>query len=482
MSVVKKNLVFNILLSVSQVFFPLISFPYASRILGPQGIGSVSFVDSITQYFILFSALGIPTYGVREVARVKRKQNELNKLFSELILIHLFVTIFYFIIYISIILIWAKSSHIKSLYWIGCGILILNVFLIEWFFQGIEQFKFITVRTLFIRIIVLGLLFFLVRKSNDIFLYYMLTFVTVVASVIVNFYHSRRYVRFVFVGLDFKKHFKPLLYILGSTLAISAYVLLDNIILGLLTNDEAVGFYSSSVRITKISLSLITALGLVLVPNLSASFKENDLGRIRELLNKSFAFVITLSVPIAVGLYLLAPILIRTIAGSKFEPAVMTLRIMTPITILIGLSNIFGVQILTPMQKEKYLFWSVSIGMFVSIALNFILIPFFSQNGAALTTVLTEAVVTILTWYYARKYFSIKFEFDQFYKSLISAAGFIPLYYILRILISNEIISAVILIVLSPVLYFIIQIVFLKNKYLSDIYFQLMRKIRYEGV
>lgn len=482
MSSIKKNLIYNILLSISQVIFPLVTFPYASRVLGPGGIGAVNFVNSITQYFILFAALGIPIYGVREIARVKGDKIKLNALFTELLLIHLVFTIGYSIVYLVLVLLFNHSVSTLGLYWVGICILMMNVFLIEWFFQGIEEFKYITVRSLLIRGVGIVLLFILVRNSGDVVMYYALTLVIFVLSAITNCVYVRKYVSLVFVNLNFKKHIRPLLYILGSTLAISVYIYLDNIILGLLSGKEAVGFYSTATKITRILISFITALGLVLVPSLSASFNENDYGRIRTLLNKSFSFVIILSVPIMVGLLLLAPVIIKIFAGPGFGPSVAVLRIIVPTTLLVGLNNIFGVQILTSMSKEKYLLFSVMAGMIISIVANFTLIPIFSQKGAAITNVLTEFAVTLFTWYYSRRFFSFSVEMKQFYYSVVASILFWPLHYLLKILITNEILSALALIALAVPLYFAIQIIIFKNKYTLEILQVIKNKFNYAGV
>jgi O-antigen/teichoic acid export membrane protein len=479
---IKKNLVYNVLLSVSQVIFPIVTFPYASRVLGPRGIGEVNFVNSITQYFILFAALGIPIYGVREIARVKENKSKLNILFTELLLIHLSVTIFYSLIYFVIVLTFTHSFETIGLYWVGIGILMTNVFLIEWFFQGIEEFKFITIRSLLIRVVGIFLLFILVHNSKDVVMYYALTLIIFILSAISNFVFAKKHVKLVFANLNFRKHIKPLLYILGSTLAISAYIYLDNIILGILCGKEAVGYYSTSTKLTKILISFITALGIVLIPKLSASFKESNTERIKTLLNKSFSFVVILSIPIIVGIILLAPMIIKIFAGEAFSPSVMVLRIIAPTTLLIGLNNIFGVQMLAAMGKEKYLFISVLVGMVVSIGANFIFIPVFSQNGAALTTVLTELVVTLLTWYYARKYFSISFEIRQLIYGAGASILFLPLYYCLKLFIPNEIVSSIALVLLAVPLYFGVQIFILKNNYIIEIFRSINKKYNYARV
>ncbi|RZL27924.1 MAG: flippase, partial [Pedobacter sp.] len=350
MSGLRKNIAFNALLSISQILFPLITFPYASRILGPSGMGAVSFVDNFITYFLIFSALGIPLYGVREIAKVKNDQIALGKVFSELIFIHLITSVISIGILFVICLSSQKLLTNFELYQIGMGILLGNVFIAEWFFQGIEKFKYIAVRTVLIRLFTIALLFLLVQSPSDKNIYYGLNLVATLIAAIANMYAVSKHAPIFLTNLTLKKHLKPLLVIFSNSIITTIYLVFDTIILGFLTNDVNVGYYAASMRISKISLALIGVLSAVLLPRLTIAFRDGNLEEAKSLLQKSLSFVIFLSIPIAIGTFCLSTEIISLFAGIKYLPAVSSLQILCFIVCFVGLAQVFAHQILLPLH------------------------------------------------------------------------------------------------------------------------------------
>jgi O-antigen/teichoic acid export membrane protein len=467
MSLIRKNLIYNTLLSVSQVLFPIITFPYSSRILGPKGIGAVSFVDSLTQYFILICALGIPTYGVREVSRVRHDRNALNKLFSELLSIHLIATAVCFVFYF-IAGIYSHENASPALFLIGATILLSNVFIIEWFFQGIERFKFITTRILFLRIFFIVLLFAFVRTEKDVTIYYALTLFTFLGNAIANFYYSRNYVSITFKQLDLKKHLKPLFFLVASNLAVSAYILMDNIILGFLADVDAVAYYATAVKLVKIPISFINALGIVLLPQLATAY-DNDPSRFNKLIGTSFNYVISLTVPICAGFFICAPMIIHLFAGDKFDESIFLIRILSPIVFLIGLSYTICLQLLTPHHKEKAMLKMSLVGMVISISLNFVLIPLFSDKGAAFSNLVTETVVFGIALFLSWKFFKINLDGKLVLFACLAAATFFPIYYLVDLLDLQMLIKLPIIIALCGMVYLGMQVFIFRNSLFLDV-------------
>jgi O-antigen/teichoic acid export membrane protein len=429
---IKRNLFYNSLLSITQFIFPLITFPYSSRILGPGGIGSVNFIDSFTQYFILFSALGIPLYGVREVAKYRNQPSELSRVFSEILLIHLVSTCIFSVIYITCALTIPTLKAHLSIVWVGIIMLFSNFFLIEWFFQGIENFKYITTRALIVRVLSVIFLFVFLKPGADPVVYYAISASGLVITSILNMFFLRRHLTFKFRHFNFKEHLKPLSIILGSTLAVSVYLLMDNIILGFIKNENAVGIYSTAVRIVKIPFAVIVAISTVIIPQVSMAYSENDIEKVKLLIHKSFSFICLFGIPIAAGIYISSSFLVHNFAGNKFSGSIVPVRILSPVIILVGLNNIFGFQILTPIGKEKFLLRAVVIGMFVSLTLNLCLIPLFSYIGAAVTNLLTEAIVTLFCYIFVRKYITIKFDLTIFLQCTLGAAFFFIIAFLIR--------------------------------------------------
>ncbi|BAV10198.1 Membrane protein involved in the export of O-antigen and teichoic acid [Filimonas lacunae] len=430
MSAIKKNIVYNTLLSLSQVLFPLITFPYASRILGPGGIGQVSFIDSLTQYFILFASVGIPLYGVREIAKVKSDVVKMSKLFSELIFLHLITTAVFVVAYIILFFVLKDKEVNVKLFYIGILTLLGNVFIIEWFYQAQEKFDFITKRTLLLRLVFVCLLFALVKSSNDVVIYYSLFFGLQLLNAIVNFTLSFKFhVRLMVSGLNLKQHIRPLLFLTACSVIGSVYVLLDNVILGMISNKESVGFYSSAIKITKVPISMINALGLVLVPQMSEAFHQKDYEKVKYFVANSFHYVLALGVPLCMGIALTAPWTVRLISGNSFLPSIALVYTMAPIVIFIALNCVFFFQIFTPDNKEKSMLVILVISAFISITMNLLLIPPFHHLGAAITTTATEFSVLLMSMFFAHKFYGITIQMSNFFKPLLASLLFIPIVY-----------------------------------------------------
>jgi O-antigen/teichoic acid export membrane protein len=477
--VIKRNLLYNSLLSVSQLLFPLIIYPYTFKILEPEGVGLVSFAESLTQYLISFAAVGIPFYGVIETAKARQNKERLDRLFTELVIIQLALTGIILLLFVGCILFVGKLADHRMLYFISCGTLLMSVFTVEWFFQGIEQFRYITARSVLIRTIFVVLVFLFVKSKSDLTLYYALTFITVFLNAVINFWYASKIVQLKFKVLTFKRHFRPLLTIFFSNVAISVYILLDTVILGFLSTDLAVGYYSTAIKIAKIPLAFMTALSTALIPRISASFSSGNHDYVRNLVRKSFTYIILLSVPIGAGLYLLAPDLIRLLANDKFLPAIQVIRVLAPLTLLIGLSNLFALQMLTSMGKEKLTLYAVTIGMVLSIAGNLVLIPKYSYMGTAYTTLVTETLVTVLTGWYAIRFFTVRLPFKLLWQSALACVLFYPCTRLADRYFAQPVQRIIADICLTCPLYFIILYFVFRNSFLRDTVKGLVTKLGY---
>ncbi len=476
---IKRNLIYNSLLSVSQILFPLIIFPYTFKILQPDGIGLVSFADSLTQYLISFAAIGIPVYGVIETAKWRNDKERLSKLFSELLLIQFTLTLVMCLIFIALIFSVPKLAEHKLLYFISCGILLMNVFTVEWFFQGIERFRYITVRTVSVRFLFVILIFIFVKKKEDLLLYYGLTFLTAFLNGVINFSYARRAVALTLSGLSIRRHLRPLVHIFFSNVAISVYILLDTVILGFLADDVAVGYYSTAVKICKIPLAFMTALSMALIPRISASFSSGDQEYVKNLVQKSFSYIVLLAVPIGAGLLIVAPELVSVLANQQFLPAIPVIRTMAPLTLIIGLSNLFGVQILTSMGKEKLTLYAVIMGMILSVVCNLILIPRFSYMGTAWTTLLTEGLVTIVTGWYAMHWFKVRLPYRLLWQTTVTCLLFYPCSLIAGRIATGALPKLLLIAAMGSFLYFFTQYFIFRNIFVKQTIGQLLSKVGY---
>ena len=449
----------------------MITFPYVARVLHPEGIGIVSLTESTVGYAIMFAALGIPIYGIREVSKYRQDQVALNKLFSELFVIHLFLSFIIFIGYLALIIFNKEFAANANFYFVGSLMILLNVFSIEWFFQGIEQFQFITIRSLLIKVVQIIAIFIFVTSKQDGLLYFIITTVTFGLNAFVNFFYSRKFVKFdFFINLGhLKKHIKPLSFIFSSLAFISIYTLMDTILLGLMSTHESVGYYATALKISKTPLLLITALGTVLIPKLSVMHAEGNEAAFLKLIKQSIQLVVTFSIPVLFFILSASKQIIYAFAGPHYEQAQFVLVVTSFLCLIIGLSNVFGMQILTTKAKDKYLTYSVLIGSIVSLFLNLLLIPIYQEKGAAISQLATELAVTIMVFYFSKTVLKFKMEWQYLFTTILISSPIIVFPFLVSLYNNNNWIVLTISAAFSSIYYFIVQLKVFKNIYLIEL-------------
>lgn len=395
----KSNFVYNLINTSLGILFPLISFPYASRILMAKGIGEVNFFQSIIQYIILFTSLGIPMYAIREIAKVREQTSVRSKTQLEILILNLLLTVLGYMAVLVIINTVGKIQLNIPLFLILSLAIVLTTIGCDWFYQGIEDFKYITIRGIIVRSCALIFLFVFVRTENDLLYYAVCITIGSLGGNVFNFFRLKRYVDFseLFNG-DLKpfRHLKPVLRIFMLNLIISIYVNLNVVMLGFMKNNESVGFFTSATKLTQVILTVVTSLGTVLLPRMSNMISNNQMSEFKELAQKSLDFIVLVTLPITMGLILLSDYLIVIFCGSDYLPAISTLRILAPIIIFIGVSNVFGIQILYPQGHERIVIFATAAGALINFIINLWLIPKYSQDGAAIATFIAELLVTVV--------------------------------------------------------------------------------------
>ena len=407
------------------MLFPLITFPYAARIIMADGIGQVNFFSSIISYISLFTCLGIPMYAIRETARVRDDQKELSKTTTEILLLHACLTLFGYLAVFIIAFTVPKVMVDIPLFLLLSTSIFFTAIGCEWFYQGVEDFKYITIRAITIKSICVVLLFLLVHSKDDLMFYAIYTVVGSVGNNIFNFLRLRKYVKLKYI--DFKeikplRHLKPALHIFVLNLVISIYVNLDTVMLGFLKDTTAVGYYTGATKLTKMLLGIVSSLGTVMVPRLSNLIQNGQMEEFRKLSQKAVDFVFALSFPLFLGLIVSAPILIRLFCGPSYEPAISTLQIISPILLFIALSGVLGIQILYPQGKENIVIKCTVFGAITNFTLNLILIPLMANDGAAIATCVAEFMVTFIMLIIGRKYLPIEYSFKRYSNYIIGSA------------------------------------------------------------
>lgn len=401
---VKYNFIMNFILSASQFIFPLITFPYISRILLAEGNGKITFATSVANYFLMVASLGIPTYGIRACAQVRNDRIKLSKTVHELLIINSITTLLVIITYVICIFAVPRFRTDASLFWINGINIVLNIVGMNWLFQALEQYDYITIRSLIFKAISVFLMIIFVRKEQDYLIYGVITVFAAVGSNLFNLLRARCYIDFKWIGnYELIKHLKPILILFAQSVAVSIYTNLDSVMLGFMKTDVDVGYYSAAVKIKTVLVSLVSSLGNVLLPRMSyyaKAGKENDfLMTMQEALN----FTLLMSFSLAAYFSLFSDECIRFLAGNGYTGAVIAMQIITIAVIPIGVTGVLGVQVLTAIEKEKYVLYSVIVGAVLDFVLNLIFIPIWGAAGAALATTVAEFCVLIVQLFFTRE-------------------------------------------------------------------------------
>ena len=419
----KLNFIMNALLTMSSFIFPLITFKYVSNILLPVGTGKVSFATSFISYFAMFAQLGIPTYGIRACARVREDKEKLTKTVHELFIINAVMSVISYVILFVLIFLLPKTRDEKPLYMIVSLTLFFNLIGMEWLFKGLEQYTYITVRSIAFKIIALIMMFLLIHEQKDYVIYGALTIFASSAAHIMNFFYARKFISFrPLKHYDIKPHLYAVAIFFAMACATTIYTHLDSVMLGFMKTDEDVGYYNAAVKIKTILVSIVTSLGTVLLPRASYYVRQGKMDEFRKISTKALNFVFLLATPLFVFFMLYASEGIDFLSSTLYLEAVVPMRIIMPTLLFIGITNILGIQILVPLGKEKVVLYSEIAGAVTDLVLNAILIPKLASSGAAIGTLVAEFVVLVVQ-FVALKYEVIgAFKAIKYWKIIIGTA------------------------------------------------------------
>lgn len=424
MASVKGNVILYGINTLTAILCPVITFPYAARVLLPEGIGAVNFLNSIVGYIVLLTNLGIPMYAVREVAKFRDDKLSRDKTTLELMLLSMVLCV------IGYMTVWILAEFVPqihrqaSLFYILSLSILFNTIGVNWFYQGIEDFKFITIRAIIIRTITTAALFIFVRDSSDILIYGIILVGFTVGNNLINFLHLRKYLNYNLIRLkelNVSRHIKPALQVFVLNLITNLSLHLNSIMLGFLSGDEEVGYFTAGTKITHIGLTLISSLGIVLLPRCSNLIQNGDMAGFSSVIRKSLKVTLALSLPMIVGLSILAVPVTLIFCGNEYMPSIPVLYLNAPVILLVSLTNIMGMQVLYPMDRVNIVIASVSIGAAVNMILNFLIVPDYGATGAAVATLIADVTVVVTQLIMGRKSYPFKFT-DMFTPKYIFAA------------------------------------------------------------
>lgn len=463
---VKKNFVYSTILTISGYLFPLITYPYVTRVLGVDKIGTCNFVDSIIHYGILFSMLGIGTVAIREIAQAKNDKDKLSKAFSSLLTLNLITSVVATVVILVMAFFIPKFFEYQKLFVIGASKILFNALLVEWLYKGLEEFKYITIRSLLIKVLYVVAVFVFVKCEDDYVKYFAINVAMVVVNAVINIIYSRHYLRFSFRQLDFKSYLKPFVILGFYNILTSMYTSFNVTYLGLVTDTTEVGYYTTAVKLYTLVLAVFTAFTGVMMPRQSALLGEGKVDEFLRMTNKSIDLLLACIMPLIVFVLCYADDIILLLAGKGYEGAILPLRIIVPLLLVIGYEQVIVIQMLMPLKKDKAILINSIAGAVVGVLLNVLLVPYLKSVGSAIVWIASELAVMVSAQYFIIKYMSYHFPWKKFLNRIVMALPIIVVCVLLRLLNVNYVVTLSIGFVAVFIYYFIVEVFLYKNEYL----------------
>lgn len=451
----KENIIFNVIKTLVTILYPIIMFVYVTHIISVEGLGRVTFAKNFVSYFCMLASLGINYYGIREGAKIAKDKNQFSKFFWEILTINKISTaISFFILLITIFMVKGLVSYRILLLMNSISVIIGGIGS-EWVLGALEEYKFISLRTIIIQLMCMILAFIFIKCEADYMKYAVLLVLSGYGPYVFNYVFILKHKiikKIPHDQLEYKKHLKPILVLFAMLVSIEIYTLLDSTMLGFVRGDYAVGIYTAAIKIPRLINSVIASVGTVLVPRL-ALYCENNISMFYYLIKKVVNYIFLVTIPCAIGIFIMADEIIMLICGEKYIPAILTLRILSFLVYIIPINVLFNNQIFIPMRKEKYVLQSTCLGAVINIILNSILIPEFAENGAAIATVLAELTVMRVCLYHVRKELKLQGMFKIYRSKLAAGVVLIPVMLLCKLLLSDIYVRLLLTIIICIIVY-----------------------------
>ena len=415
-----KNYLYNTIYQVLVVIVPLITAPYISRVLGAENVGIFSYTSSIVSYFSIFAVLGTNMYGIRETAYHQHDRRGISVIFGEVQCLKLILTAAVLPCYLLYLSLCHEYNEISIIHGI---VLLYSFFDISWFFQGLEEFGITVFRNMVAKVLGVILIFAFVKTKEDLALYTAIQVIVIlVGNISLWFYLPGRLMRISIREIRPFDNIRGILELFIPVVAIQIYNILDKSMLGIIAKDMSEnGYYEQTTRIISICMLLITSLGSVLNPHISAEYAKGSIENIGSTVTKAFEFIILISCPLCVGIIAVSDYFVPWFFGDGYDKVALLMKIYSLVILIIPLSNMAGMGVLSPTKQHNKGTLAVIVGAAVNFVLNCILIPMCSSVGAAVATIAAETAVTALHLFFIRKNIRLKHVFAFLLKDLAAA-------------------------------------------------------------
>lgn len=465
---IRKNYFFSLVYQVFTLITPLVTTPYVSRVLGSSGVGQYSFTYSIASYFVLFGSLGFSYYAQREIARFQDDIYSQTVVFWEVFFARLSSVCLSLIVYIILILsgLFGEYTSLMIIFTIN---IIAVAFDITYYFQGNENFSIIALRNIIIKCIGIALIFIFVKNENDVGIYtFSHSIILIVSNLSLWTKLRKNIVKVKFSKLKIKRHYLKTLRLFIPTIAVSVYTMLDKTLIGLLIpgtienasgtiqniSDIENGFYEQSEKLVKMATTVVGVLGSVMLPRNSNAAEKGDYSYLKKNVYMAFRYIFFIGCPITFGLIAISHNLTPWFFGPGYEKVAELTIIFSPLAIILGVSNVIGIQYLLPIKEDSKYTFAICLGAFINVALNIILIPRYYSYGAAFATIIAELSVSTIMCLMVKDSFSIKKIIHMNYKYILSSIIMFVLIFILQSKLSTTFSSSILIVITGTVIYF----------------------------
>lgn len=457
-----KNYILSVTNTVIGLIIPIITFPYISRILGPDKIGVINFVQSYAYYFMHIASFGIMSYAVREIARVRDDKEKVELLGNEIFNINVFFSLISGILYLVIAFIVPKFRENFLLYLLYSSTIFTNFLLLDWLFQAYDDYAFTTVRSIIVRILSIIAIFVFIKKESDYSIYMIIISIAEMGNRFSSLYYAKKsFLSFKLSPkfLNFSKHLKSLLTLFSFRIVNGISSNLDKLMLGIFLAYADVGIYSTGVKFVLLIIPLIETVGVVLFPKITIAATENKEVYL-ENLRFNYNIILLISIPMTVGMFLISPEIMLLFAGEKFSGSIVVSRIMSLIIILCPIGDLLGSKTLLVYNKDRWLLECSIIVAISNIAFNLIGIPLLGIIGACIASVLCYLIAVVSRYIFTRKIINFNLLSAELFLYILYTIPFVILYFIFKSFITNSVLSLFLYIIACALIYFCELIVF----------------------
>lgn len=439
--------------------------------LGAEGLGIFNFIISYSQNYSIIAALGIPIYAIREIAKSGDDKEKRSRLFYEILVIHLSFTTLLLGIYFASVFLYADLKAYQNLALLGGSLILFNVFSIQWLFAGVNDFKYITIRSLLIKLLSVIAIFIFVKKAEDFSIYFIIYVVTVFLTAVVDIYSARKFIyrriRLTMKGIV--SHIRPV-FILGFYIVLtSIYTVLPATLLGFLSTKASVGYYYGANRIIRIAISLFSALITVMIPRLNLAVEKKQTEEYVTLINKAICVIISFGIPLTFFVLVMARPIMMILGGEKFVNSIFVVQVMAPVILMVSFAQIFVYLILSAYRKDKQMVVLALTGMGVSLAINLIFIPAFAEKATGFSQLLSECMVTFLAFLFCRKIVHFNFPLKSLLVNIVFVIPFLAISYACMQLFDNNFAILAIAAVCCAAYFLFYQLAIIRDSFITEL-------------